>query len=167
MSQDRRQRYLPPLEQDTAPPAQPPRPPLVWFFTLWYLLFAGLQPMGLSVARLFAVGTSAYDVLQVALGLMVLVATYNAWRGKDWGRIAMLWTVTLYYAALIFVNMLVATRSDLVPLAPDGDFVFQQRDAIGRIIRSVLLAGVNIWFCLRADTLRFYRFDTTHKRSAT
>lgn len=151
-------RFLPPVEQDQAPPAQPPRPPLVWFFTLWFLLFAGFQPMGLAFARLFAVGITAYDVLRVPLALLNIVATYNAWRGKDWGRVMMLWVVTLFYAVEAFLYYLALTGQ--AGALPD---VVAARDATGRLVQAVLLGVVNVAFCLHPATVRYYRFQLPRK----
>ncbi len=66
------------------------RPLGVWLLTLWYVLFAGLIPAGISIWLYFhPPGQQVIFPLQLLfstlLGLAVIVTAGGAWRGHNWG----------------------------------------------------------------------------------
>jgi len=142
------------VEPVTHPPA---RPLTVWILTIWNGISAGLVPLLLTLSMV-TLGTSvegdAPPALAVsaslALALAIMGAAWVAWKGRDWGRKALLGLLTVHYGLFAYRSLQLAL----------GGLVEGQSSlrAYGRVLWSIVWIMLNFFYLLlRPDAVAFYR----------
>lgn len=137
------------------------RPVGVWILTLHLALFAGIVPL-LLLAYLVADERSTHTgsmpsgaglLVPVLIGVGVVVSAIAAWRGKNWGRYALVAFAALHYG-LVAANNFVMLQGDTFPDVAS----LQPARLWGRVIRGPIYVVFIAWYFLVSERARgFYR----------
>ena len=147
-----------PLAEETA---RGKRPLGVWLLTIYLALFAGIAPL-LLLTFLLAAETPTTEasipagpalVVPAFTGLGVLVSSIAAWRGRNWGRYALVAFSALHYG-LVAANNLGMLWNDTLPDVPS----LQPVRLWGRVIRGPIYIAIVAWYFLASKGAKeFYR----------
>jgi hypothetical protein len=138
----------------TDKPERPERPFGVTFFSIWDGLTIGLFPILMTTVSITTGGEETnfglLTCLSLALSAGILFSAIGTWRGHDGSRLGLVLLVILYYSIRSF-NDITALASGV--LNPES-----RLDAYGRLLRYVIISGINSWYFLRPKTIAFYRY---------
>jgi hypothetical protein len=139
------------VTEDTIPSeaVRPKRPVGVWILTIYLAIFAGMAPLSL-LAFLFVAERGAEQpllgpssVISIVTGLGTIISAIAAWRGKNWGRYALVGFAALHYGLVSAKNYVLLQADDL----PDVASLDPMR-LWGRVLRGPIYVAIVGWYFL-------------------
>lgn len=137
------------------------RPPGVWLISFHALVFAGVMPLFLKLWMIASGNFNGDDVLlfgaSIVVHALVIPTAFGAWSGNNRARLAFVALIGLNYAIDSYVNLSAAGLPGL------NDAPAQRFRLIA--LRSLLWAGLVIWYFLRPKTRAWFAAVDRQMRS--
>ncbi|HSH01093.1 MAG TPA: hypothetical protein VLL52_01155 [Anaerolineae bacterium] len=144
-------KYRPP-SADEPSFERPPRPLGVPIMCTTNIILAGTVPLIRTFFQSqgnFFLLPAVTRLVGVALPILILWASWSTWSGRDRGRTALLYLLTIYYAIQIFSYVIILQTGIL-----DSTTTLV---TILSILFAIAWVGFNWWYFLRPATLIYYR----------